>query len=120
MKKLFCALALCGVAAGASAQTWTYGYTGFLNVGTQRFDSTASFGGTFSGNDWNEDGVIQKGELSYFQWRFARLEPPGTRCYMFNYCELSQFTYDTRTGTLSFDFQDMYSDEGPGVISGST
>lgn len=114
MKKLFCALALCGAAASASAQNWTYRYTGFLDVGTQRFDSTVSFGGIFGGDDWNEDGVLQKDELAYFQWRYARLEPPDSYCYMHNYCKLSQFSYDIRTGTLKFDFQARYSDELPG------
>lgn len=117
MKKLFCALALCGAAASASAQNWTYRYTGFLDVGTQRFDGTASFGGAFGGDDWNEDGVLQKDELAYFHWRFAQLDLWTNYCYMYNYCKLSQFSYDIRTGTLMFDFQAMYSDEGPGDFS---
>lgn len=51
-------------AASAATDTWTFTYQGFQNQSTGMFSSDAIFTGSFSGNDVNRNGVIEKSELS--------------------------------------------------------
>ncbi|AVR99133.1 hypothetical protein C9I28_10455 [Pseudoduganella armeniaca] len=102
------------MASAAPAESfWTYRYTGFLNADTQQFDAGATWGGYFRGTDRNADGIIQKAELSEFRWNYTTAEIWSDReyCYMYNGCYLDQFSYDTRSGKLNFDFDAYIVDE---------
>ena len=60
LSKLLCSALLASVAAGATAQTWNFNYTGFtfLSENREQFLPDATINGSFSGTDRNGDGVI--------------------------------------------------------------
>lgn len=70
LSKLMCGAILASAAAGASAQTWNFTYTGF-NVlyeptGVRTFHPDVTISGNFSGTDRNGDGVLSAAELTSF------------------------------------------------------
>lgn len=56
-------LTMLAAAAGAAPQTWQFTYTGFYNVLTGQFEPQRVLAGEFSGEDLNDDLVIDNSEL---------------------------------------------------------
>lgn len=64
-RMMVASLLLFSSAAGMAApQTWEFSYTGFYNQLTGRFEPGHVLAGAFTGEDRNDDGVIDAGELS--------------------------------------------------------
>lgn len=58
---------LLAVNCGANAAvTWNFSYTGFLDQNTGIFSDSYKISGSFSGQDGNRDGYLDKSEISSF------------------------------------------------------
>jgi hypothetical protein len=56
----FAALLAASSAASAATSTWTFTYTGFYDDSSLSFIDDRTISGTFTGNDANLDGVVDK------------------------------------------------------------
>ncbi len=57
------ALMAASCAANAAHNTWDFSYTGFLDESTGAFLADYTISGSFSGEDLNHDGVLDKSEV---------------------------------------------------------
>jgi hypothetical protein len=111
LKKIMFAVGLSIAAGAASAEQtlWEFRYTGFQNASTGQFVASEYHGGLFSGEDFDGNGVLQQSELS-------RFEVDDTRNLVnfcgANWCELTGFSYDLRSGKLAFTASTVFRDEG--------
>jgi hypothetical protein len=108
LNKLICGAILASAAAGASAQTWNFNYTGFTFLGENRtqFLPDATINGSFSGTDRNGDGVLSANELSSFiVHSFWNNDTEFTRCAqdnnVYSACGLNAFSFGPN-GKLAF------------------
>jgi hypothetical protein len=108
LSKLLCSALLASAAAGASAQTWNFSYTGFTFRGPdrQQFLPAATINGSFSGTDRNGDGVLSANELSSFiVHSFWNNDTEFTRCAqdnnVYSACGLNAFSFGPN-GKLAF------------------
>jgi hypothetical protein len=100
LSKLLCSALLASAAAGASAQTWNFSYTGFTFRGPdrQQFLPDATIIGSFSGTDRNGDGVLSANELnSFIVHSFWNNDTEYTRCArdsnVYSACSLQAFSF---------------------------
>jgi hypothetical protein len=101
LSKLLCGAALASAAAGASAQTWNFNYSGFNFLtpnGQQQFLPDATIDGSFSGTDRNGDGAIAANELtSFIVHSFWNNDTEFTRCAqdfnVYSACALDAFSF---------------------------
>lgn len=108
LSKLICGTILVSAAAGASAQTWNFGYTGFRFVGPyeDQFLPDARISGSFSGTDRNGDGDLSAAELTSFIVHSSNIDGADfTRCaqnssFVFS-CSLDAFSFGPK-GSLAF------------------
>ena len=108
LSKLLCSALLASAAAGATAQTWNFNYTGFtfLSENREQFLPDATINGSFSGTDRNGDGVISANELSSFiVHSFWNNDTEFTRCAqdnnIYSACGLNAFSFGPN-GKLAF------------------
>lgn len=94
-------LASSALSLPASAGTWNFRYEGFAYDISTGEDHYAGFGGgyavagTFSGNDIDQDGVLELDEVSSF---FARYPMTGCPTGDFPNCALTEFSYSAEGG----------------------
>ncbi|QGZ37822.1 putative secreted protein [Pseudoduganella flava] len=126
LKKLLGTVALCVATGTASAAdtVWQFGYTGFQRAETGQFVATEHHLGAFSGKDVDGDGVLQQSELSRFWVDSSRdLIGPDECKAIYNSCELTGFSYDLRSGELTFTASTVYRDEAAAshyeIVAGS-
>ncbi|EZP38466.1 PEP-CTERM protein-sorting domain-containing protein [Janthinobacterium lividum] len=117
-KNLLCAALLVAGISTVHAQptAWDFTYRGFVDAATGVFDSRREFGGSFVGEDSNQDGVIVLDELSYFSsggYLFFPVTPGSYGCNTSSYlrCEVKNFSY-TLTGKLQYEARTYGYDEG--------
>ena len=110
LSKLMCGAILASAVAGASAQTWTFTYTGFeipyQPTGVRTFYPDVTIGGSFSGADGNGDGVLSANELSAFTIHSPWINGTDfTRCAQDatpnSTCSLDTFSFGPQ-GNLAF------------------
>lgn len=94
LKKMCYTAILASLAAGVQAQEHQYFnffYTGFVNDGA--FNPHVKYGGSFSGRDLNNDGVLTKNELT----SMVVLDVDYTKCTAGPDCTLD-FSFDYKNG----------------------
>lgn len=94
LKKICCTAMLASLAAGAQAQEHQYFnffYSGFVNEDV--FNPHVKYGGSFSGRDLNNDGVLTTNELT----SMVALGIDYTRCTVGPNCTLD-FSFDYKNG----------------------
>lgn len=117
LKKILCAgLLASGVAVPAAAESWTFSYVGFYNQEAGFFDSTRVLSGSFSGEDWNHDGVLSKTELTDLYVNGTDFIGCAASSGGDYYCGASNFTYSAG-GALNFTVSEGGSDP-EGWVSG--
>ncbi|MEG1326513.1 MAG: PEP-CTERM sorting domain-containing protein [Janthinobacterium sp.] len=107
LKKMCCTAILASLSLGVQAQEHQYFnffYTGFVNDGV--FNPHVRYGGSFSGRDLNNDGVLTTNELT----SMVVLDVNYTRCTAGPNCTL-EFSFDYKNG-LSIDAH-YYDDNAP-------
>jgi hypothetical protein len=131
LSKLMCGAVVASAAAGASAQTWDFTYTGFTFRGPdrQQFLPDATIKGSFSGTDRNGDGVLSANELtSFIVHSFWNNDTDYTRCAgnanVYSACSLDAFSFGPNN-KLAFTVTWNGGDNGygngwyGGIVSGS-
>ncbi|WEF35531.1 hypothetical protein [Pseudoduganella chitinolytica] len=114
LRKVIGAMALCGVAATASAETrWDFRFEGFLNTTTNVFERNEGYSATFMGSDTNGDGIVRQNELTGFFFNDSEFTDVDWHYCLVTKCELENFSYDLRTremgGKLQWDYHDAWS-----------
>jgi hypothetical protein len=110
LSKSLCGVIFASAAAGATAQTWNFTYTGFTTYYGQPtarvFDPNVTISGSFSGTDRNGDGTLSTPELSSFLIQSLGIKGKDfTRCAQDatpnNMCSLDAFSFSPQ-GNLAF------------------
>lgn len=118
---MFKKLAIAGVVAGSlaisaaasAANTWQFAYVGFFDEDNWTFAENYTISGSFTGNDSNNDGVLELGEISQFVLNGKDYMACATGS-AYNYCGTDRFRYvlggslDFSAGTASSDPDGIY------------
>lgn len=98
----FAALLAASCAANAATSTWTFMYTGFYDDSAFTFVSDRTISGTFTGNDINLDGVVDKSEISSLLIGGTDYVTCGAGGSPYFRCGAESFSY--RIGDKQLDF----------------
>ncbi|WEF31095.1 PEPxxWA-CTERM sorting domain-containing protein [Pseudoduganella chitinolytica] len=95
-------------AAASAANTWQFSYVGFLDEENWIFAQDYTISGSFTGNDGNNDGVIELGEITQFVLNGTDYLACASGS-PFNYCGTDRFRYELG-GALDFSAGTAMSD----------
>jgi hypothetical protein len=112
----FVALLAASCAASAATNTWTFTYTGFYDESAFAFNYDRTISGTFTGNDANLDGVIDKSEISSLLISGTDYMTCGAGGSPYFNCGAESFSY--HIGGKKLDFVAGISSSDPEGIAG--
>lgn len=85
-----------------AAPVWTFSYTGFLEKNTGVFSDTYTLSGSFSGQDRNRDGYLEKNEITTFFLNGVDYIGCAGASNEFYSCGTDSFRYKMRGSELAF------------------
>lgn len=88
--------------AAHAAPVWTFSYTGFLDQNSGVFSDTYKLKGSFSGNDLNRDGFLEKTEITSFFLNGMDYIGCAGSSNEFYRCGADSFTFKIKGGKLDF------------------
>jgi hypothetical protein len=112
----FAALLAASSAASAATSTWTFTYTGFYDDSSLSFIDDRTISGTFTGNDANLDGVVDKSEISSLLIGSTDYVTCGAGGSPYFQCGAESFSY--HIGDKKLDFVAGISSSDPEGIAG--
>lgn len=106
---MFKKLAIAGMVAGSlavsaaasAANTWQFSYVGFFDEDNWAFAENYTISGSFTGNDANQDGILDKAEITQFVLNGTDYMACGGANSPYNYCGTDRFRYELG-GKLDF------------------
>lgn len=92
------ALLLSSALAQATPIQWAFSYTGFYDTEAGNFLSDMRFDGSFSGNDANRNGVLERGELTSLLFGGKDYVACAAASNAYYHCGADTFTYSAKDG----------------------